>query len=948
MVAMYLTLLTGVTLLCLSAPCLAQGWRFPSGVSRTECRERLFWIWVDKSFFGSDSWQLEALSNSGSSDVMLTSRAAQCGYTITNDVYGNVEVRISFFGCWVKNMNDKNFDINVQFRVNRGGQIALYPVSMSCANKGSWDVREIVCEENYMEVSVTRIVPVVILKILSQAGPVVGISQRWQVWFNNSNVPIPADDAISRGYGVNATVTRVVFRAPYHTPESQVVQIGKFHLDILSSNMLYSQTLIRIIVDTTLACPQDPPVFTATGISWQSPAVLTPLISGEVGNDTFDMGINGELLNSTAIEAYNYVFQSNGSAVEVAVPYGAPGGYLESDIVNNTYMTKYSIHLYLQRHWVGINEDDSTTHTTYKPVVAPVIIQVPVFLDHTFKKNFYFNVSLGNFYSDVNLKSFIIHNVPVTLGELSPRQMTTVTATNPNNTHAFYLTVPFSDRLVEKTYLGGLQRRYRLYVTYVMTLVPKNKTFTYNGVVECVLPDVDPPNITSYCAPDRVILDVSRGNLDYYWLPYLRDLPLDDALITSQNIIVRNSASRLYIEVPYTSVGLIYETKDVAVNAKMYGLFLGMTMDEVTLDGSLVTLNFTFRDNQTQEVIASHTTTCPFPTKNPICFSNGTIVVTVDSTRTRPVFDARKTHLRDSRCVPQKATTERALFKFTAYTCDTTRRFDGDYLVYENEVTFDREVLLPEQPIISRDSTYRLTVRCRYPIRGNLWLSGQNSSAVQLGNADGQLRVLRRRARAHVAELTLAKDGTFTAFYQNEDFPISVQSADVLYIQIDLQSPEPMAALKDCWATTFPGQDGITRWDLVVDGCGAEGETFSTEVQTTPDCTPRLKVTLHEAPTSQLFIHCKVIISEAITELKSCPQTCNQTERLLDKRSAPLSTEVVSAGPIQISVHSSGVVSQYVAGESSSTWTLVLSLGLAVISAFTVGAVVLTIRLFVR
>ncbi|XP_069816811.1 uncharacterized protein [Dendropsophus ebraccatus] len=922
---MYIPLLIGVILLSLSAPCLAQVQSFPEGVSKTACRPRLFWIWVNQTFLGSDPWQLVALNDSGFADVMVANRAAQCGYTVTKDVYGHVQVRISFLGCWVKNKNDKRFDIEVQFRVNRGGQTSIYSVSKSCNSLDDWDVREIVCEENYMEVSVTRIIPTLMFKLLSLTGPVGGIPQKWQVWFNNSNVPVSAEAAMRRGYGVNSTVTRVVFRTPYNTPESQVVQVGKFSLDVVPSNMMYTQTLLRIIVDTTVACPKDLPVFTATTLSWLSPAVLSPLISGNIRNSSFAMGIDGILLNSTMNDQYKYILRIDMTQVDVTIPFGAPGGYVQSDIVNNTYVTTYSIHLILQRQWLGINEDDFTTHTSYKPIVAPMIVQIPIFLDHTIKENRYFNVSLGNFYSDVMLKSFIIHKVPLELDALRPRQMTVVETINPNNTRAFFLTVPFSDPLVEQTYLGGIKRRYKLYVTYILTLVDKNKDFSYTGVVDCVVKNAVPPNITSSCANDRLIINVERGNMDYYWLPYIRDLPLNNALIASQNIKFQSSINAMRVEVPYTSIGLSYEV--------------------VNLNGSRANLSFSFRNNKTGEIKITHTLTCPIPPRPLLCLSNGTMIAIINSTLAKPTFDAQKAHLRDPACTPQQATAEEAIFNFAAYSCGTTRRFDSDYIVYENEVTFDRQVLLPDQPIISRDSYYRLTLRCRYPIRGSLWLGARaNISVIQARQAVTPAKVLRKRARTHVAELTLAKDENFTAFYQHGDPQVWVQPADPLYFQVDVHGPEPAAAVKDCWATTG---DGVQRWDLIVDGCAVVAETSSTEVQTSPDWLPRFKMTLHEAPTSQLFIHCKVLICDESIQPESCPRACKQTQHLTDKRFALLPTEMVSAGPVHIKADNGSVIFKHVAGEADwSTWSWMLSIGLAVICAFTVGAIFLTVRLF--
>ncbi|XP_075061819.1 uncharacterized protein LOC142150523 [Mixophyes fleayi] len=890
-------------ILCAALPYLVQADSFPKDVLKTECLERVYWIWVNQTFFGSSPWQLEASGLNGSPDVMQKERAAQCGYTIANDVYGNVEIRISFLGCFVKNTNDRKFDITVQFKVTRDGKTTGYPLSMSCTPSIPWDVREIICEENYMEVSVTKITPLDILKNLHLTGPMEGISQSWQIWFlNSSQAPITAKEAINRGYGVNATVTRVVFRAPYNTSESQIMELGKFHLDLISSNMLYRQTLLRVIVDTTIACPNDPPVFTGSALSWLSPVVITPLISEEIRNSQFAMGINARLLNSTEIEKNKYIFRNDSTTVELTVPYGAPGGHVESDIVNNSYVTMYSIHLLLQREWLGIHEDDSTTHTAYRAITAPMIVQPPIFLDHTMKENRYFNVSLGNFYLDVDLKSFIIRKVPLALKELEPRGMTSTGVMNPNHTNVFYLTVPFSDPVVEQEYLGGFKRRYTLYVTYILAITPKNKRFSYTDRVDCVLEDVVPPSYNGDCGTNTLIISMERGNLDIYWIPYIRNLPLTDALITSQNFTVKKSATTFYLEVPRSAVGLVYEV--------------------ATLDWFRVRLDFILRDNVTLEVKSSFSVNCTFPPVSPVCLSNGSMMAIVHSSVTKPRFDARKTHLKDPTCGPQEATETRALFNFAAYECGTTRQFDSDYLVYENEVTFDRQVLLPGHPLISRDSTYRLTVRCRYPIRDTQWLGLRYKTApahygLSDGEVRGQFRVLRRRARTTRAELKVAKDNTFTSFYQPGDYPVSVQPADGLHFQADVQDPGYHSIIKDCWATIDHSMDGITRWDLLVDGHVIAVDAFPTEVKTLPGSSPRFQVKLTEALNGQLFIHCKVLLCDSALPLESCCQTCHQREQVMGEKAVALLSEVLSAGPIQIVAQDKGVASGHVGAENS-------------------------------
>lgn len=902
---------------------------------KTECRDRYFYLWGDKTFFGSLQWQLEAINYTGSIDIMKGLRAAQCGYTLTTDLFGNLEIRISFLGCWVTNTKDAQFNISIQIRVYRGMQSVAYVRDITCIPDQPWDVREIICEENYMEVSVLRLAEDDRIKF-QLAAPATTISQKYRVEFLKNLTTILAEDAIKRGYGVHVTLTRVVFRAPYNTPESQVLQFGDYHLDAVLSKMLQKQTLRTLIIDTTMACPSDPPVFQDLALSWLSPALLGPLIADNVKSCLFAMGINGNLLSKNDNADY-YIFNDKiacnvSSIVNVTVPIGAPGGFSESDVVNNTYVTTYRINLLLQRHWLGEDEDDQTTHTQYKPVVTPAIKQQPIFTDYTIKKDRYFNVSLGNFYSDVNLESFVVLHTPLPLDTLDSKGMQTSYTKNSNNTQVFFLTVPFSSYLVEQMYLGGFKRRYRLYVTYVMRLVPKEKSFTYSDVVECILEDVVPPAYNGSCGSDRLVLDMKRGNLDMYWLPYIRNLPLTNQLITSQNYVVQNTDAAFHLEVPYPSVGLVYEV--------------------AALSAFHVRLDFTLRDNQTLKVESSYSVTCSFSLPQSVCLSNGSMIAFVNGSMTKPKIDARRTHLKDPTCKPLEATETLALFSFSAYTCGTIQKFDSNYLIYENEVVYDQVVLFPNQPIISRDSNYRMTIRCRYPIRDTLWLSAQKEAApVMMGlGLPSKTRVLRRRARTHMAELRIAKDDAYTSFYHLGDFPVSVKQADSLYLQADVPSTILVSVLQDCWATTLPNHDGHSRWNLVVDGCATKGgaDTLSTTIYLSPDYSARLHVKLNGEVTGQVYIHCRVSLCDPkLTD--GCFQTCDKsTERVFGKRATSALSEVVSAGPVKVGSKNEVGYQHLAETKSWSTWSWVLSIGLGVIAALTVGAVYLAVRLYMH
>ncbi|OCT90720.1 uncharacterized protein zpy1.L isoform X2 [Xenopus laevis] len=936
-----------VWLCFLLPPCIVLSANFPSGVSKAECLNRVFWIWVDKDFIGSREWHLEAFNETGPPVLLDDELASQCGYSITNDIYGNLEIRISFLACWVLNVNDLQFDLKVQVLVRQGGGFIPYPVSLSCRITDPWNVREVLCEENFMEVSVRRIVPWIVdwmTEDLQAVWPVTegGITQRWQVEFQMSDLRIITMSAIEAqrmGYGLNATATRVVFRAPYNTSESQILKVGSYRLEVILAKMYYSQPLIRLIVDTTTACPSDAPIITKTSIFWLTPAILNPLVLdlSAYKDRGLSMGVDGRLLDSSVIAANGYTLGRNTTTVNVTVPIGAPGGYTESDVVNNTYGTTYHIHLMLVHHWRGTTAD-TTRHSVIKPINTPFKPLLPIFINRTVPENHYFNVSLGNFFPDVGLKAFIIRRVMVTLDEANRRGFRVQTVDNGNGTRAYVLQVPFSDPLVEQMYLDGNKRMYILYVTYILTLLNKKKDFTYTDVVECVLQDVVPPTYDKICEKDRLILNMTRGNIDMYWIPHIRNLPLTAALATSQNYKITQRGPMLLIEIPLFSVGLAYE--------------------DISLRGIRARVDFSLKDNKTLQVRSSYSFVCNFPTDQLLlCLPNGTMKATVFSLDTKPRFDPRETHLKDPTCKPQEADNDRALFSFSVFSCGTTRQFVGDYLVYENEVTFDRKGLPPIKPIISRNSTYRLTLRCRYPLMDTQRVMGKYNNSVigrrgfSTDPISEQAKVIRKRdENTQASNLNVAKDKAFSSFYHPGDFPILIQREETLYFEVDdrrITSPAHKVRLQECWATPSQRTDGFPQWDLIVDGCAQKGNNYS--VDFIQGSHSRFQLKIEGDLSEQLYIYCQGLICDSLLEAEQCRSVCNEAKPGVWRRTAPVVEpyELLSAGPIQIGTGEAEVQFRHVEEKSWNMWMWLLSVGLAFISAFTVGSVILAVRLFV-
>ncbi|XP_077171194.1 uncharacterized protein LOC143826331 isoform X2 [Paroedura picta] len=701
-----------LTLLCILLPWEVASLPFPEGAARTECRGRYFWIWLEKASLGQNLWRYGVFNNLGQLIPVTEQVASQCGFTSTTDLYGNPEIRISFLACSIQNLFDQEFSLRLQVEIiDPANRTATYDVSLTCPLGAPWSPREIVCEENYMEVSVRRAVPGIASEALNEdwvaAWPVAqgAMNQVWQVVFhfqNGSLQNMMATEAHALGYGVNTTATRVLFRTPYSTRQTEISKVQGLDVQVARATVFYKQAWMILMVDTAVACPINPPVFTASMLSWVTPRVMPSLVKFPdlYRDETIEMGLDGRVIDATTVKRNGYTFLTDVNFISISVPIGAAGGLIESDVIDNVYGTTYSIKLLLDRLWQG-DESDRTRHRSLKAIRTAFTPRLPVLINNTVPERRYFDVTLGDFLPDVVLVSVAIGDNPMTPEELKNRGCKLTEDSHPDGSRAFTLLVPFDDPLVPQEYLYGTIRKYTLPLYYTLNLVPKNKPLVYPAVVECEVPDVVLPTVEGFCEVGRITLVMTHGNLDRYWIPYVGNLRLTAEFAESQNYTVHDDGRRFYLSAPFLAAGLAYE--------------------DISLQGLTARLEFSLRDNRTLDTVITFPVSCIFPTgKLLVCLPNGTMAATVLTLDTKPPLDPRRTHLRDETCRPVAADESRALFSFPVATCGTTWRFEGNYLVYENEVSSERQLIPEASPVITRDSEYRLTLRCRYPLNETL------------------------------------------------------------------------------------------------------------------------------------------------------------------------------------------------------------------------------------
>ncbi|XP_051730748.1 uncharacterized protein LOC127502163 [Ctenopharyngodon idella] len=92
------------------------------------------------------------------------------------------------------------------------------------------------------------------------------------------------------------------------------------------------------------------------------------------------------------------------------------------------------------------------------------------------------------------------------------------------------------------------------------------------------------------------------------------------------------------------------------------------------------------------------------------------MTVVATTTKTWPTVPPSSTTLLDRRCRPKATDETRVMFSFGVSTCGTRLLVGEGYIVYENEVVSDGGAVTDQESAITRESKFRLTVRCFYPL----------------------------------------------------------------------------------------------------------------------------------------------------------------------------------------------------------------------------------------
>uniref|UniRef100_A0ACB8FLM1 Uncharacterized protein n=1 Tax=Sphaerodactylus townsendi TaxID=933632 RepID=A0ACB8FLM1_9SAUR len=204
------------------------------------------------------------------------------------------------------------------------------------------------------------------------------------------------------------------------------------------------------------------------------------------------------------------------------------------------------------------------------------------------------------------------------------------------------------------------------------------------------------------------------------------------------------------------------------------------------------------------------------------CTEDGHMAFEISSSSTKPALNMDTLRLKDPACKPvgRSASGDAVQFHVPLNGCGTRQRFDGDKMVYENELSALWMDLMPRK--ISRDSEFRLTVVCSYS-------SDDASLNVKISSLPPPELVINQGPLSLI--LLIYPDDSYLQPYGDDQYPIVKYLRQPIFLEVQVlhrNDPNIHLVLDDCWATLSLDSASLPRWNIVVDGCNYELDTYRT------------------------------------------------------------------------------------------------------------------------
>uniref|UniRef100_A0A3B5L354 ZP domain-containing protein n=1 Tax=Xiphophorus couchianus TaxID=32473 RepID=A0A3B5L354_9TELE len=771
--------------------------------------------------------------------VVTPSIAAQCGFSMKSDSFGNALIYISLQNCFAQNVDDELFTTALQLRLqgNQFSQEEVYQVAETC-QYDVWASREVICDYNYMEVMgltsgcLNKSCPLV--SDMQKRSMDAGFKATTIVFFTpEGKKPMSLLAAQQRGYGIGNTPTRLVLRSPMIAPETFMQTVSKRQL--LPEN--YLSTALHIPKLKLLS------VYALNRtITWYLPWQMDPMTSsGQFNLLEVHFGINGQKLDAVEMQAREYSVALNDFYIVTELPIGGVGGYYESHIQGDLYYVSYMIEPMLELLWTEDATHEQTRYKVFFHITTHLLPQPLELIDNTVPGEKMFRMTLGHFAADVALMNITFPAEVLSMPDCSARGFNILEHMSPNTSlKVFTLQVPFADPARESHLSHSLTK----------------PTWKLSSRIL-----VFPPSVSGGCDNHNFYVLVKYGSPGYNFQTMVGKRYMTPSL--AQHYDSMENGTHFSFVVPFSAP------------------------DAIEASSTRSRLDIVLSNPETNSQIQELSVACNFPSTLTECFPNGTMTALALKLESVPLLNPSQLTLADPSCGPVHSDDRYAFFVFTVNSCGTTRKFMTNVMLYENEISLPDELLMKKSPT-SEEPEYYLKISCFYDINTSQTVAFNTRlrrSEPYAENSKGQLQVVMR----------LALDDSYSAFQNYEEYPLAKYLQQPLYFEVELlKSANPLISLEleNCWATQGKDRTSQPRWDLIINGCPNPADPYQVVFHPVwtdarvgyPSHFKRFEIQTfafqNDILILQLFVHCDIVICDSKNPLGGiCGGQCSNPKQ---------------------------------------------------------------------
>ncbi|XP_035000615.2 uncharacterized protein LOC118099918 [Hippoglossus stenolepis] len=894
----------------LTPPTLKSNSQSGSGL-RSDCAGNLMRLSLDTALAVGNQLEVEAIN--GTQLVALTpSLAAQCGYSMESDPWGNTRIYTSLMGCYVDNKDDETFNVGLRLRMyshENPSDVVSRDVTKTCRYT-RWASREILCDRNYMEVSHHMAKPAEAkgqakaeTQINATPAESDGEQGIWKItFFTPDPVPMVLKEAIQAGYTAMTTTNRLVMRSPYDTAETYFEEVAGVPMVVLKVSAYYKAQDGLRTVNLAAACPTGGLLFTEEVISWYVPRRVTPLVDGNFKILEIFMGINGLRLDKSQMAARGYTLAATDFHIIVEIPVGSPDGYYKSHAPDYQYHITYSVEPMLEVLWRAEDTQDDTRYRILFPITTPLMPRLPHLKDDTVPQDRMFTLYLGTFLHDVELRNITFSTGVLTVEESTARGFSVQEHSFSNGSKSFFLQVPFDADVVLKHNPEPLVTSYFLPLVFGFLTLPEETPFAHLVDLQASLQDVVLPTLSGSCDQNAFYISVKYGSQGPSFQTLVGSRLLTPELMETYNFAENDTHFSLVM--PNKAKDTVFEL--------------------VTSDSLKARLDIVLWNSINNWMLADLYLSCSFPFRTTRCQPNGTMTSLALKVESVPNMDPSMLTLKDQSCKPVYSNDRLALFSFEVDSCGTTRMFFDNYMLYENEIGLyhNNKGAAYTSPV---DPDYRHRIFCYYVVNDTQTVAFNSEPinkqpAAEIGS--GQLMV----------QMRLAEDSSYDSFYQVEDYPVVKYLRQHLYFEVELMHSADVQLeliLENCWATLHEDRTSLPSWDIIVDSCENRNDSYVTVFHpvtmdtrvAVPSHVKRFSMQMftftedEEVLKDEIYVHCDAVVCYANGDADdSCRGQCvnptgmkpysQQGVKRAQRSTNSSNQRQISSGPILLSAQS--------------------------------------------